>query len=339
MFNFLFPNVLIYIRVDQEHSAVDVVSDEEGEEYDEQDVICDEPVCKNLGTRSPPRKRTKVENVSRWTPTPEERPRQRSSPGRICVRSRRKSDGQLEREFQKFYDANKITSDSEDGTQHSPSPRPLPRAIKRSSSISMPGSLFPRSPSIEPDTSATEREQRVRFASRTLDSPAPHFSPRKSGSSFSSESGSSTTTLPCPSTPRRPKHSDSVKAAVARFQDDADPHILLPNSKSSPHALGHTENRIDKGKGRAVECFELNISRMKGKEKELVAARQELDRTERRLESGNDVELYPLEETERGRNRDKEKIRALEEEIERLKQEVGEAVFFILSVVPEMPYS
>ena len=337
MFNFLFLNVLIYIRVDQEHSAVDVFSDEEGEEYDEQDVICDEPVSKNLGTRSPPRKRTKVENVSRWTPTPEERPRQRNSPGRI--KSRRKSDGELEREFQSFYDANKITSDSEDGTQHLPSPRPLPLAIKRSSSISMPGSLFPRSPSIEPDTSATEREQRVRFASKTLDSPAPHFSPRKSGSSFSSESRSSTTTLSSPSTPRRPKHSDSVKAAVARFQDDADPHILLPNSKSSPRALGHTENSIDKGKGRAVECGELNISRMKGKEKELVAARQELDRTERRLESGNDVELHPLEETKRGRNRDKEKIRALEEEIERLKQEVGEVVFFLFSVVSEMLYS
>jgi hypothetical protein len=331
---------LIYIRVIQEPSAVDAFSDEEGEEYDEQDVICDEPVYKSLGTRSPPRKRLRVENVSRRTPTPEERPRQRDSPGRICVRSRRKSDGDLEREFQIFHNANKITSDSEDGAQHSPSPRPIPRAIKRRSSISMPGSLFPRSPSIEPDTSATEREQRVRFAYRILDSPAPHFSPRKSGSSFSSESRSSATNISPPSTPRLPKHSDSsVKVAVARFQDDADPHILLPNSKSSPHALGHTGNSNDKGKGRAVDCAGLDISRMKGKEKELVVARQKLDRTERRLESGNDAELDPLEETKRGRRRDKEKIRALEEEIERLKQEVGEVMFFVFSVVSEIVYS
>ncbi len=102
MFLFLFSYSwisLIYRRVNQEPSAVDAFSDEEGEEYDEQDVICDEPVHKSLGARSPPRKRTKVENVSRRTPTPEARPRQRDSPERIHVRSRRKSDGELERKF------------------------------------------------------------------------------------------------------------------------------------------------------------------------------------------------------------------------------------------------
>ncbi len=78
---------------------------------------------------------------------------------------------------------------------------------------------------------------------------------------------------------------------------------------------------------------------MKGKEKELVATRQELDRTERRLESGNDAEFHSLEEIKRGRDRDKEKIGALEEEIERLKQEVGEVVFFVFYVVSEMLHS
>lgn len=75
-------------------------------------------------------------------------------------------------------------------------------------------------------------------------------------------------------------------------------------------------------------CF----SSMKGKEKELVAARQELDRTERRLESGNEAESYSLEQIKRGRDRDRERIRMLEEEIERLKQEVGDAVLFIYSL-------
>jgi chromosome segregation ATPase len=56
--------------------------------------------------------------------------------------------------------------------------------------------------------------------------------------------------------------------------------------------------------------------RVRGKERELVAAREELRRR-------GDGEAKDAEAAEREKARDKDRIRALEEEIERLKQEVG----------------
>jgi predicted nucleic acid-binding Zn-ribbon protein len=59
---------------------------------------------------------------------------------------------------------------------------------------------------------------------------------------------------------------------------------------------------------------------------ELVAVREDLDRNERRLESTDEAEPSFLEQIRQDRDRDKEKIKMLEGEIERLRQEVG-AIF------------
>ena len=76
------------------------------------------------------------------------------------------------------------------------------------------------------------------------------------------------------------------------------------------------------------------MSRVRGKEQELVAALEDLDRNEKRLDNNNDVETSFLEEIERDRDKDKERIRMLEEEIERLKQEVG--YIWLLYLSPQM---
>ena len=61
---------------------------------------------------------------------------------------------------------------------------------------------------------------------------------------------------------------------------------------------------------------------MKGKERELVAAREELHEDERRRENHDEGESSFLEKAGRGRDSDKARIRMLEEEIARLKDEV-----------------
>lgn len=210
--------------------------------------------------------------------------------------------------------------------RRSPSPTALPRALKRRPSISMPGSLFSRSPSLEPGGSSTtvEREQRVRFASSIRDSPHPHFSPRRSEPQPPISSSSS------PSTPRHRKQFDpTVQAAVGRFQEEnADSSLLLPKPQTSPHQY----NKLDKGKGVAVDVTPINdfetsgMLRVRGKEKELVAVREDLDRNERRLESTNEADGSFIEQINKDRDRDKEKIRMLEGEIERLKEEVSQII-------------
>jgi hypothetical protein len=215
-----------------------------------------------------------------------------------------------------------------------PSPPPLPRALKRRPSMIMPGSLFPRSPSVEPEhhNNASNREQRVRFSSNTPKSPgAPAQNP----------------TTELPSTPRRRSNKgSSVRSAVDKFsvgEHDADPSILLPSPKKSPLAVGTTQyissrraeqdlpsatSRKDKGKARAIDFSPVEnpdssgYLRVKGKERELLAAREELHANERRREIYDEAESSFLDEEEHGRDSDKARIRMLEEEIARLKDEV-----------------
>ena len=222
------------------------------------------------------------------------------------------------------------------------SPKPhLSRSLKRRPSVSMPGSLFPRSPSMEPDAdpSVVEKEQRVRFALQTSDpqSLQNQKSCRPLDGSASTTSGS-------------PRHhsqiaSSSVKTAVDKFhigEDDADPSILFPSPKRSPHVLVAPRNlqsrRISSPsspsavatkhtrKNYSAEFFSDDCGdasgffRVKGKEKELVVSREELYENERR-----DIEapLLSVEQAEHAHSSDKMRIKMLEEEIERLKQEVS----------------
>jgi hypothetical protein len=182
----------------------------------------------------------------------------------------------------------------------------------------MPGSLFPRSPSLVPDL-----DRHVHFEPGIISPQPTRFSP--------------------PPEPREQpgpsRRGPAVKAAVERFhvgEADADPSILLPSPNNSPVRPTKTkqheesQSRIptrDKGKGRAVDelsgldAWDGDRSgeiRVRGKERELIAAREEQRRHERRREREMDLN----EEADREKAVDKERIRMLEDEIMRLKEEV-----------------
>jgi hypothetical protein len=233
----------------------------------------------------------------------------------------------------RFADCNNVDDLPSNCSRPLPKPQ-LSRSLRRRPSLSMPGSLFPRSPSTEPDAdiSAVEKEQCIRFALHASD-PQSHQRQKSSAST----SGSS----------RRHSQivSSSVKTAVEKFhigEEDADSSILLPSPKRSPHVLVASRNlqsrRISspsspsavstkhKGKNHSVDFFSEECGdasgflRVKGKEKELIAFREELYENERR---DNEAPALSVEQAEHDHNSDKIRIKMLEEEIENLKQEVS----------------
>ncbi|KAJ7914882.1 hypothetical protein B0H13DRAFT_2001497 [Mycena leptocephala] len=166
----------------------------------------------------------------------------------------------------------------------------------------MPGSLFPRSVSTEPELpprcpSAEPRQ--VRFAPNVV------------------------------SPPTRSRHEAEHSADhYHRFH----PSILLPSPKGKakatvPEAHSPRFSAQEKGKGRAYDLEDADTSgevRVRGKERELFAAREEQKRNEeRRWERDKEKEKEDEAERARERERDKEKIRMLEEEILRLKNELS----------------
>ena len=210
-------------------------------------------------------------------------------------------------------------SASQDSRSPSPSPPPLPRTLRRRHSISMPGSLYPRSPSLVPDVhGGVDDGRHVHFAPG-IPSPQPK---RIQNLPDVDEN------VPGPSR-RPPSKASSVMAAVDRFNtrgDDADPSILLPAPHTSPTRVGKPIHH--KGKSRAIEAWDDPVEgdtsrevRVRGKERELVAAREEQQRHERRREKEGAAK--EAEEAEKEKARDKERIKVLEEEITRLKQEVS----------------
>jgi hypothetical protein len=143
---------------------------------------------------------------------------------------------------------------------------------QRRLSITMPGSLFPRSESLEPEetpAAVPNTSRHVTFAATPLE-----ISRRYQTLHDLGEAGSSQ--LPIPFTPSHlevegaPAEQDSpldrrgvksVKAALGRFhvdENDADPSIMLPKSTVSPSKApsepspSRSPSR-DKGKGRAVD--------------------------------------------------------------------------------------
>jgi hypothetical protein len=167
--------------------------------------------------------------------------------------------------------------------------------------------------------------------------------------------------------PLRPNSISSVKDAVRKFRvEDADPSILLPTSGSPPgrgkgidikgkgRRRSASDDQVDdeygsysstssrnKGKGRAYESWsELadtsGVIRVRGKEQELSAAKEEQRRNERRWERDKDGVEVEVE-----RAKDKEKIKSLEEEIRRLKDEVGDYILtateYLVHYFPAFP--
>ena len=161
-------------------------------------------------------------------------------------------------------------------------PISLARILKRRLSFTMPGSLLPRSPSMEPD--GHRGPASVRFASCTTPPPLP-ISPLETNSHFEVPPASPSTL----STLRR--RGAVVAVATDRFhigEADAGPTILLP----SPHISPHASPRAVKGKGKpcADACATLDadssgLLHVHGKEQELDAACADLGWNERCLGS------------------------------------------------------
>lgn len=145
----------------------------------------------------------------------------------------------------------------------------------------------------------------------------------------------------------RPHLSPSVKAAVQRFhvgEDDADSSILLPSPTNSPSKSSNVAVNLplvrqpmqdldgissrQKGKGREslpsyVNDKTIGDSHVRGKEDELVAAREEQKKHERRWEKQKERTVDKAQEVEKERDRDKQRIQMLEEEIQCLKDEAS----------------
>ena len=207
----------------------------------------------------------------------------------------------------------------------------------------MPGSLFPRSSSLEPDA-----RENCLIAS-TLAGPS-STTDQANGASSTSQSHPNQTdpsSLDAFVSPWRTRPVSSVHDAVQRFNitdgDEADFSLRLPTPHSSPAKPGATlpsdadmslrlaSNSIKpsssaKGKERMQDDDLLYIlgdvpddnTQIQAKERELVAAREEHHQRQRLASGGHSSGASD----ERGRERDKERIRVLEEEVKRLREEV-----------------
>lgn len=150
-----------------------------------------------------------------------------------------------------------------------------------------------------------------------------------------------------------PSSNSPVKTAIQRFhvgENNADPSILLPNIngttpiKDRGKAMIHTSpgrssdttlSHKAKGKQRAVDLTDANSDhseheasgelRVRGKEQELKQAiRQQLENeTRRERQQTEEPQDFDPHAAEREKERDKERIRQLEEEIRLLREEVG----------------
>ena len=146
---------------------------------------------------------------------------------------------------------------------------PVSRALQRCRSETMPGSLYPRSPSLEPEhhmNGGDDAHRNFRFESN----PSRHRlgNPSNTRSALSShiempEAGPSSPRSPIsrnastkkPSilrSPSRPRPGSMIDDAVRRFSDDADPSLLLPSVQLSPNMHRNGRSRMAKGKAKAI---------------------------------------------------------------------------------------
>lgn len=272
-----------------------------------------------------------------------------------------------------------VLSASDRERSKSPTPRPPPMfpvppspTLKKQPSFTMPGSLFPRSPSLVPDQ--PNGYQCMQAASDVPVSVQP-FRPPYANDSGDAEAGPSWThssTIPRADSagPHQPSSLDqfvspwrvrsvaSVKDAVQRYNAtdgaEADFSLMLPSPHASPVKPISKAQSVDeasphrpssssapllsssKGKERArdsgndddlyfIVCGSSEHDGVHAKERELDAALEEQREHERRL-SGDQSRRASVE-----RERDKRRIRALEEEVRRLKEEVCRFFACILS--------
>ncbi|OCB85286.1 hypothetical protein A7U60_g7591 [Sanghuangporus baumii] len=239
-----------------------------------------------------------------------------------------------------------------------PSPKPSSPALCHKRSFTMPGALYDRTSSLEPSPEPDENRPRVvRFASEVTTSPSPRKQtemPRSANRTTNVEAGPSSGRKTTPYNPRarmsedesssgderrmpssptkrvsRPRKNSFVQEAirVMSTEKNPDPSLLLPRSPSaivwssptkgkgkelvSPEVINiedsGEESNSDRDSDRS-ERADLSVrTRVKGKERELHTARQQ--------------ERERVDDEER--RRDKERIRALEEELRKLREELA----------------
>jgi hypothetical protein len=237
-------------------------------------------------------------------------------------------------------------------TQTGPSPvGPLPsfsRATKHKATTTMPGSLFPRSASLEPDPTPAQSNYgllRERHRAPVMPSRTPLHS-KERPTAITSAARSPEDPNPffgITNTLARARGVVAITDDAKRFLEDAN---LSPPSSPSPASASHVrsvavrkspvspcvENKrpskssVAKGKEKATEFdfdFDLEAAdtsgmlRVRGKEHELREAREEHMRKEQERELDPDTTLI-MEE----REQDKERIRKLEAEVSWLKRQV-----------------
>ncbi|VDB99460.1 unnamed protein product [Peniophora sp. CBMAI 1063] len=138
----------------------------------------------------------------------------------------------------------------EPSTSKDAEPAPAPRRRKRRPSITMPGSLYPRTPSVEPDS-----------PSHSARTPSPQPQPQPHSPSNPSRYVDYQIPLPPsrPSTPSQwvvsPPRGKRVGEATRRFSEDGDARLMLPKHPHSPnHRAEKSQSSSNaKGKGRERE--------------------------------------------------------------------------------------
>ena len=223
-----------------------------------------------------------------------------------------------------------------------PAPLPPPRTLRRQPSITMPGALFPRSPSMDP-AQPVAAARRVHFPTQPTyfdyDVPAP-------GPSSSPERP-----RPPNPIPRRPRAGSVGEASWPRRIQDADEGVDADSDSDSDDAVQSGPSRKGKGKQRAERDVFLESEtssplrpltgavrgeghtgdagleprgadtsgeiRVRGKERELSAVREERRAREQWWESEVETTLIREEKEEY-----EDKIKQLEKEVQRLRAEV-----------------
>ncbi|KAJ3734200.1 hypothetical protein DFJ43DRAFT_1171257 [Lentinula guzmanii] len=244
--------------------------------------------------------------------------------------------------------SSEISSRQSVSTPHDEETSIQKREPTRHLKTTMPGSLFPRSPSLMPSEAGHRHENGVE------EDEGRHVS-WNFGLDDENQPGSSTVYVPSmqpsPQSPFRPPLVPSVKDAVAKFYagPDIDPSLLLP---SPPRRKGKSREFVDvdfdddswlmpppRNPGRGPSDGDTTREiRVKGKERELSEAIEEHKRKEARWERDRDKEAVAGEDDfMREKKRDKERIRNLEEEIERLKEELRKRPAVISTFPPPPP--
>ena len=233
-------------------------------------------------------------------------------------------------------DASTERRQEDDERDEEPAPLPLPRALRRQPSTTMPGALFPRSPSMDPEAPAAVARH-VHFPTKPtyfdyeVPVPGPSSSPERSQLPSSIPRGSRSRAGSVSETSVRRTQQDNVDAGdVVSFgpsweekgkqRANAADIFLESGASSPPRPTGRGEDHAsDAGPELTVTDTSGEI-RVRGMERELSAVREERKEREQWWESEVETTVIREEKAEY-----EDKIKRLEEEVQWLKAEVRDS--------------